>query len=182
MPPVIDAGPVGVPPPTGPLSFCDRSRVGRVTAVRRRSTGPVVGTRFLVRSPIAHAPLTPSRVNAPGSGTPVGRSAVWDEERHVVESQTLRDLVRGARQALSDLGRARVACPADVDRFDWSADLLDELARIALEVGEAAATLAGGRDEDIDARARELATAIVRRRNDALIPRQVSAGRVACRS
>ena len=96
-------------------------------------------------------------------------------------SLRVKELVRRAHQSLAELGRARVACPADVDRFDWSADLLDELARVALEVGEAAATLAGEHDADVDARARELATAIVRRRNDALIPLRV-ADRVACRS
>jgi hypothetical protein len=100
----------------------------------------------------------------------------------VDEGQTVRDLVRSAQQALAELVHARVTCPADVDRFDWSADLLDELARVALEVGEAAATLAGGHDDEIDARARDLATAIVRRRNDALIPLQFSGRRMACRS
>jgi hypothetical protein len=100
----------------------------------------------------------------------------------VDEGQTARDLVRSAQQALAELVHARVACPANVDRFDWSADLLDELARVALEVGEAAAALAGGHDDEIDARARDLATAIVRRRNDALIPLQFSGRRMACRS
>ena len=95
------------------------------------------------------------------------------------DGQTLRDLVRRAHEALAQLGRGRVTCPADVDRFDWSADLLDELARIALEVGRAAATLAGEHDADVDARARELATAIVRRRNDALIPLRIPNRRVA---
>jgi hypothetical protein len=113
---------------------------------------------------------------------PTGRSAISDEERHVDEGRTLRELVHSAHRALAELGSARVACPANVDRFDWSADLLDELARVALEVGEAAATLADGHDEDIDARARDLATAIVRRRNDALIPLQLSTRQVACRS
>jgi hypothetical protein len=100
----------------------------------------------------------------------------------VDEGDTLRDLVRSAHEALAELGRARVACPADVDRFDWSADLLDELARVALQVAEAAATLAGEHDPDVDARARDLATAIVRRRNDALIPLRVATRRVAIRS
>jgi hypothetical protein len=99
----------------------------------------------------------------------------------VDDGDTVRDLVRSAHQALAELGRARVACPVDVDRFDWSADLLDELARIALQVAEAAATLAGEHDAEVDARARELATAIVRRRNDALTPLRVAAGRVALR-
>ena len=98
------------------------------------------------------------------------------------DGDTLRDLVHGAHEALAELGRARVACPAHVDRFDWSADLLDELARIALQVAEAAATLAGDHDADVDACAGELATAIVRRRNDALIPLRVAARRVAVRS
>ena len=98
------------------------------------------------------------------------------------DGDTLRDLVRGAHEALAELGRARVACPADVDRFDWSADLLDELARVALQVAEATAMLAGEHDPDVDARARDLATAIVRRRNDALIPLRMSTRKVAIRS
>jgi hypothetical protein len=100
----------------------------------------------------------------------------------VDESQTLRDLVRGAHEALAELARARVACPAGVDRFDWSADLLDELARVALEVGEAASAVAGSSDDDVATRAGELSTAIVRRRNDALTPLRVAAGEMACRS
>jgi hypothetical protein len=84
----------------------------------------------------------------------------------VDDSQTLRDLVGNAHDALAELGRARVACPVGMDRFDWSADLLDELARVALQVGEAAAAVAGSADDDVAYRARELSTAIVRRRND----------------
>jgi hypothetical protein len=99
----------------------------------------------------------------------------------VDESQTLRDLVRSAHEALAELGRARLACPAGVDRFDWSADLLDELARVALEVGEAASAVGGGSDGDVAERARELSTAIVRCRNDALIPLGMTAGALACR-
>ena len=98
------------------------------------------------------------------------------------DGDTLRDIVRSAHEALAQLGRARVACPADVDRFDWSADLLDELARVALQVAEAAATLAGEHDADVDARAMDLVTAIVRRRNDALTPLRPTGRRVALRS
>ncbi|MCD2193379.1 hypothetical protein LQ327_08270 [Actinomycetospora endophytica] len=99
------------------------------------------------------------------------------------DPSTLRDLVRSAHEALAELGRARHACPAGTDRFDWSADLLDELARVALEVGEAASAVAGGSEQDeVAARARELSTAIVRRRNDALTPLRVPAGELACRS
>ena len=98
------------------------------------------------------------------------------------DSQTLRDLVRSAHEALAELGRARVACPVGTDRFDWSADLLDELARVALQVGEAAAAVAGSADDDVAARARDLSTAIVRRRNDALIPLCIPDQQLAVRS
>ncbi|HEY2225124.1 hypothetical protein [Actinomycetospora sp.] len=97
----------------------------------------------------------------------------------VDEGHELRGLVRNAHEALTELGRARLACPAGMDRFDWSADLLDELARVALEVGEAASAVVGGSDEDLAARARELSTAIVRRRNDALTPLGASTGEPA---
>jgi hypothetical protein len=97
----------------------------------------------------------------------------------VDDGETLRDLVRSAQEALAQLGRGRMTCPANVDRFDWSADLLDELARIALQVAEATATLVGEHDADVDARARDLATAIVRRRNDALRPLRVRGHRIA---
>ncbi|MDL5154602.1 hypothetical protein [Actinomycetospora termitidis] len=82
----------------------------------------------------------------------------------------LRDLVHRAHEALGEVTAMQARCPADVDRFDWSADLLDELARVALQVGDAAATLAGGEDDELERRSRELATTIVRRRNDALTP------------
>jgi hypothetical protein len=100
----------------------------------------------------------------------------------VDDSQTLRGLVRSAHDALAELGRARVACPVGMDRFDWSADLLDELARVALQVGEAAEAVAGSADDDVASRARDLSTAIVRRRNDALIPLRIPDQQLACRS
>ncbi|MCD2188401.1 hypothetical protein [Actinomycetospora soli] len=87
-----------------------------------------------------------------------------DERRH------LRDLVHRAHEALAEVTARRSGCPAGVDRFDWSADLLDELARIALQVGDAAAALTGGEDDELEARSRELATTIVRHRNDAVTP------------
>ena len=98
------------------------------------------------------------------------------------DSQTLRDLVRSAHEALAELGRARVACPVGMDRFDWSADVLDELARVAIQVGEAASAVAGSLDDDVVARARERAAAIARRRNDALIPLRMPEQQVAVRS
>ncbi|WP_433801109.1 hypothetical protein [Actinomycetospora sp. CA-084318] len=87
-----------------------------------------------------------------------------DERRH------LRDLVHRAHEALGEVTARQARCPAGVDRFDWSADLLDELARVALQVGDAAAALSGGEDDELEARSRDLATTIVRRRNDALTP------------
>jgi hypothetical protein len=141
----------------------------------------LAGSRF----PAVHRSVASRRVNGPGPGIPdegETGSRTLGTRSDVDDGDTLRDLVRGAHEALAELGHARVACPADVDRFDWSADLLDELARIALQVAEAAATLAGEHDADVDARARDLATAIVRRRNDALIPLRMAAGRVALRS
>ena len=88
---------------------------------------------------------------------------------------------RGGQVHITSLGTHHADGVADPATLLKIGDLLDELARVALEVGEAAATLAGEHDADVDARARELATAIVRRRNDALIPLRV-ADRVACRS
>jgi hypothetical protein len=101
----------------------------------------------------------------------------------VDEVHSLRNLVRSAHDALAELGRAGVSCPEGTDRFDWSADLLDELARVALEVAEVAAAVCGSPDDDdVAERARELSTAIVRRRNDALVPLGASGGHVACGS
>lgn len=94
------------------------------------------------------------------------------------ERRHLRDLVRRAHASLAEVAEMQARCPAGVDRFDWSADLLDDLARVALQVGDAAAALAGGEDEELEARSRELATTIVRRRNDALTPLRPSRRRM----
>lgn len=94
----------------------------------------------------------------------------------------LRDLVHRAHEALAEAGRMRARCPAGVDRFDWSADLLDELARVALQVGDVAAEMTGGEDDDLERTSRELATVIVRRRNEALIPLHIPHHRLAPRS
>lgn len=82
----------------------------------------------------------------------------------------LTELVRRAHETLGEVTEMQARCPDGVDRFDWSADLLDDLARIALQVGDAAAALTGGEDDELEARSRDLATTIVRRRNDALTP------------
>lgn len=83
-------------------------------------------------------------------------------------------LARQASDALAEMLEHSRAHPADADRFDWSSDALDELARAVLTIGEIADRVTArslvDRDEPdgvIDA-ARELATAIVRRRNSLL--------------
>lgn len=84
------------------------------------------------------------------------------------------------RRALGILGGLRddhAACPSGTDRFDWSADILDELARL---VGEIVPTIAHvtGRDDDVlAARANDLTTAIVAHRNALMIPEPRAAGR-----
>lgn len=55
--------------------------------------------------------------------------------------------------------------PDGVDRFGWSADVLDELARAAELLGEAVEHATGVSDVDVARRARELATAVVAHRN-----------------
>lgn len=97
------------------------------------------------------------------------------------ETDRLRDLVHRAHEALAEVSRMQARCPAGVDRFDWSADVLDELARVALQVGDVAAEMTGGEDDDLERTSRELATAIVRRRNDALVPLAVPRHRLAPR-
>ena len=82
------------------------------------------------------------------------------------ETGRFRDLVHRAHEALAEVGRMQARCPEGVDRFDWSADLLDELARVALQVGDVAAEVTGGEDDELERTSRELATVIVRRRND----------------
>jgi hypothetical protein len=104
----------------------------------------------------------------------IGEAGLVDDE----ERRHLRDLVHQAHVALSAVAERGSECPAGVDRFDWTADLLDELARVALQVGNAAAALSEGADDEVEARSRELATAIVRRRNDALIPLPTSRRRM----
>ncbi|WP_116708679.1 hypothetical protein [Actinomycetospora cinnamomea] len=76
-----------------------------------------------------------------------------------------------ALSAMVDHGTSR---PAGVDRFDWSSDTLDELARAVVAIGEiversTARSLTEEDPDGIAARARELATAIVCCRNSLLV-------------
>ena len=104
-------------------------------------------------TPLVHRFVTSRRVNCPPRGIPVGDGG----PRHAGpgggavddgETGRLRDLVHRAHEALAEVGRMQARCPAGVDRFDWSADLLDELARVALQVGDVAAEMTGGEDDD----------------------------------
>lgn len=77
-----------------------------------------------------------------------------------------------ARQAMEALRRldaeARTPRPDGVDRFTWSADVLDELARLAEALGGAVEHVSGEPAADAESRGRELATAIVAHRNSLL--------------
>jgi hypothetical protein len=81
---------------------------------------------------------------------------------------------RQASDALAEMLEHSSAHPAGPDRFDWSSDALDELARAVVTIGEiversTARSVAEEDDpEEIVQATRELATAIVRRRNSLL--------------
>lgn len=83
-------------------------------------------------------------------------------------------LGRQASEALADMLEHTRDQPGGTDRFDWSSDALDELARAVVTIGEivercTARSLADGDDpEEILEATRDLATAIVRRRNSLL--------------
>lgn len=83
-------------------------------------------------------------------------------------------LARQASEALAEMLEHGRAHPTGPDRFDWSSDALDELARAVVTIGEiversTARSLAEDDDpEEILEATRDLATAIVRRRNSLL--------------
>ncbi|PVZ10196.1 hypothetical protein [Actinomycetospora cinnamomea] len=84
-----------------------------------------------------------------------------------------------ARQAIEALRRlddeGRSLRPDDVDPFTWSADVLDELARLAETIGRAVERVSGESAPGAEAHAQALATAIVAHRNSLL--RHGSGGR-----
>jgi hypothetical protein len=100
----------------------------------------------------------------------------------VKKDEATARLARQVSQALDQMLQKSPECPRDADRFDWSSDVLDELARAVTTIGQVVDRFAGGPrsegasgdtsgadDEDtIDEKARELATAIVRQRNSLL--------------
>ena len=91
-------------------------------------------------------------------------------------------LARQVSEALGQILDTSPECPRGADRFDWSSDVLDELARAVTTIGRVVDRFAGEpRSEDawdrmrgaedgdtIDAMAREFVTAIVRQRNSLL--------------
>ena len=92
----------------------------------------------------------------------------------VQKDEAAERLARQVTEALSDMLEHGSARPAHVDRFDWSSDTLDELARAVVTIGEIVerSTARSLTEEDPDgvvAKARELATAIVCRRNSLLV-------------
>jgi len=82
-------------------------------------------------------------------------------------------LARQVTDALADMLEHGPSRPPGVDRFDWSSDTLDELARAVVTIGEiversTARVLTDEDPEGVAAKARELSTEIVCRRNSLL--------------
>lgn len=91
----------------------------------------------------------------------------------VQQDETAARLARQVTDALAELLEHDPSRPAGVDRFDWSSSTLDELARAVIAIGEivdrsTARSLAEEDPEGIAVKARDLATAIVARRNSLL--------------
>jgi hypothetical protein len=78
-------------------------------------------------------------------------------------------LARQATEALRRLDdQGRSLRPDDVDHFTWSADVLDELARLAETIGRAVEQVSGEAAPGAESHAQALATAIVAHRNSLL--------------
>lgn len=75
-------------------------------------------------------------------------------------------LAETASRALRDLDQHGPHLRPDrSDRFGWSADVLDELARVAELLGRAVEHTTGVTDVDVTRRSQELATAVIAHRN-----------------
>lgn len=78
-------------------------------------------------------------------------------------------LARQATEALRRLDdEGRALRPDGVDHFTWTADVLDELARLAETLGRAVEHVSGEEASGAESHARALATAIVAHRNSLL--------------
>ena len=91
----------------------------------------------------------------------------------VHQDEAAAALARQVTDALAELLEHDPPRPAGVDRFDWSSSTLDEMARAVIAIGEivdrcTARSLAEEDPEGVAVKARELATAIVCRRNSLL--------------
>jgi len=84
----------------------------------------------------------------------------------VTGDETTLELARRAAEALRAITeRPESTCPPGADRFDWSADVLDELARAIAAAGRAVQHVSD-RPNDVLARSAEaLAQAVVAHRN-----------------
>ncbi|MCD2190558.1 hypothetical protein [Actinomycetospora soli] len=76
--------------------------------------------------------------------------------------------VREALDALQGLGALRDARPGGFDRFFWSADVLDDLARLADRLGRAVEEVSGEEGPEVRRAAEALGTLIVAHRNSLL--------------
>jgi hypothetical protein len=83
---------------------------------------------------------------------------------HKCETSSARE----AADALRELATRARSGAGSVDRFLWSADALDELARVADVLGTAVEDVAGEESRAVRAHADQLATAIVAHRNSLL--------------
>jgi hypothetical protein len=91
----------------------------------------------------------------------------------VEKDEAASQLARQASESLAELLEHQRVQPPDGDRFDRCSETLDELARALMSIGEIVdlCTARSPVEEDPDGlteKARELATAIVRRRNSLL--------------
>ena len=91
----------------------------------------------------------------------------------MLKDEAAASLAQHASDALAEMLDHGPRRPAEADRFDWSSDVLDELARAVTTIGViveryTARSLADEDPESVAEHARELATAIVRRRNSLL--------------
>lgn len=86
----------------------------------------------------------------------------------MLKDETALRRARGVSAALAAMASDERPCPLAADRFDWSSDVLDELARAVSTIGDVVESITGEPDDDLVRRTAELATAIVRRRNELL--------------
>jgi hypothetical protein len=96
-----------------------------------------------------------------------------DDESSVQKDEAAARLAQQASDALTELLEHTRTTPAASDRFDSCSETLDELARAVMAIGEivdgcTSRALDEEDPEGVAARTRELATAIVRRRNSLL--------------